>query len=494
MAVKREQIRKTLRLFVPTWGKLVGILFVLKTLPFGVLYNPFIRFYTRIYIEYIEPFIESSDRIMIIAPHCDDEILAAGGIIQRSAAAGQTVKVVFVTSGDGFGLEYEGLSETNRLPRGVNLGYLRQREAIKALEILGLAKENIIFLGYPDKGLEKMWWLFHSHDQPYYSRNIKGYRSPYFTSYTPGAVFCGNKLLDDIMRLFTSFQPNTLYLPDSYDLHPDHRATYCFVREALETLRGRGVKWVENLQVLLYLVHYGRFRWPPQWGYDPRSRLYPPRKLLGVRRWTNIELTPEETVLKKKALESYRSQKVLREFLLSFAKRTEIFAHDTTYRLPWNDSLTIFGSRRDFKLPMLVGGGDIQKVKLEQREDRFSVALFVDSGIPLRVRYRILLVGYREGEIVFRESYVIFNRRRAVKTMGDKHAAPPQVNSGPGYIRLDFQLNQHRAPKTVFFSAESFLRKNFMVDRFPWSLVVFEEELSSNPDRDGDRLFRREDA
>jgi len=40
------------------------------------------------------------DRAMIIAPHPDDDVIAAGGLIQRIVAGGGEVSVVYVTDGE----------------------------------------------------------------------------------------------------------------------------------------------------------------------------------------------------------------------------------------------------------------------------------------------------------------------------------------------------------------------------------------------------------
>jgi hypothetical protein len=42
-----------------------------------------------------------NERILIIAPHPDDEVLACGGLIQQALALGDSVWVVYVTAGDG---------------------------------------------------------------------------------------------------------------------------------------------------------------------------------------------------------------------------------------------------------------------------------------------------------------------------------------------------------------------------------------------------------
>src|SRR5215467_9724353 len=74
--------------------------------------------------------------LMIVAPHPDDEALMASGIIYSALARGDTVKVVVMTNGD------KGGSDP-----GVTLGLTREGETVTAMSKLGLAEQNIIFLG-----------------------------------------------------------------------------------------------------------------------------------------------------------------------------------------------------------------------------------------------------------------------------------------------------------------------------------------------------------
>src|SRR5258707_13461996 len=46
--------------------------------------------------------VVADTRLLIFAPHPDDEVLAAGGFIQRVRDAGGTVRVVYITSGDAY--------------------------------------------------------------------------------------------------------------------------------------------------------------------------------------------------------------------------------------------------------------------------------------------------------------------------------------------------------------------------------------------------------
>src|SRR5262245_15878805 len=46
--------------------------------------------------------VPAATRLLLVAPHPDDETLGAGGLIQRVQATGGVVKVVYLTDGDGY--------------------------------------------------------------------------------------------------------------------------------------------------------------------------------------------------------------------------------------------------------------------------------------------------------------------------------------------------------------------------------------------------------
>src|SRR5437764_4809009 len=51
-----------------------------------------------------EPPPDARSRILVLAPHCDDETLGAGGYMAMAARLGARVRVVMLTNGDGFPL------------------------------------------------------------------------------------------------------------------------------------------------------------------------------------------------------------------------------------------------------------------------------------------------------------------------------------------------------------------------------------------------------
>ena len=46
--------------------------------------------------------VPEATRLLLIAPHPDDEVLGAGGLMQRVRATGGAVRVVYLTDGDGY--------------------------------------------------------------------------------------------------------------------------------------------------------------------------------------------------------------------------------------------------------------------------------------------------------------------------------------------------------------------------------------------------------
>lgn len=72
-------------------------------------------------------------KVMVIVPHEDDDLLISGQVLPPMYKNGADVRVVFATNGD----------------KRVS-AYTRQSEACNALEKLGIPREKVIFLGYPD--------------------------------------------------------------------------------------------------------------------------------------------------------------------------------------------------------------------------------------------------------------------------------------------------------------------------------------------------------
>src|SRR5215467_15401294 len=102
-----------------------------------------------------------TESIVIFAPHPDDEVIGCAGIIMQALARGARVKVVDITSGDGFDAAAAGLSHKKVDEVGPDdffaLSRLRQTQSRQALEILGGKADDLIVLGYPDGDLGNLY-------------------------------------------------------------------------------------------------------------------------------------------------------------------------------------------------------------------------------------------------------------------------------------------------------------------------------------------------
>jgi LmbE family N-acetylglucosaminyl deacetylase len=268
--------------------------------------------------------ITRATRLLVIAPHPDDEALGAGGLIQRVLANGGSVRVLLVTSGDGFA---EGVKrERGKRPLTPtvfrNYGRQREHESIAAMAALGVPASHVRFLGFPDQGLCPI-------AAKYVSTRTRPYQSPYTNRAMPpsdeqvvrGAVYSGSDLRREIERLLVEDRPTLVAIPHSEDDHPDHCSTHLFAREALDAVAlSRGL----TPDVLHYLVHFGD--WPPD-GPRKGELLKPPKAFPAQEgRWTSFTLTGREADQKEQAIGRYRSQmEIIGPFLLGFATANELF-------------------------------------------------------------------------------------------------------------------------------------------------------------------------
>lgn len=90
-----------------------------------------------------EPAELTAARVLVVAPHPDDEALGCGGLLWHLARLGREIHVVFVTDG---GASHQN-SPTWPRPR---LAAQREREAGEALRLLGLADAPRSFLRLRD--------------------------------------------------------------------------------------------------------------------------------------------------------------------------------------------------------------------------------------------------------------------------------------------------------------------------------------------------------
>ncbi|MFP4088649.1 MAG: PIG-L family deacetylase [Desulfobacteraceae bacterium] len=127
-------------------------------------------------------------KVLVLAPHPDDETIGCGGSLIRHTRAGDPVKVVFLTNGACGDV-------SGGMDRDAYINW-RKDEAQKACACLGVG--DLEFWGYED-------------------RSLAGAR---------GA-------LPRMVELLNDFRPQLVYAPSPWEIHPDHRAASFLLSDAI---------------------------------------------------------------------------------------------------------------------------------------------------------------------------------------------------------------------------------------------------------------------
>ena len=153
-------------------------------------------------------------RVLILAPHPDDEINIAGNMILTLAAAKAEVFVAYSTNGD-----FEQAAE------------VRAKEAVDALKILGVPRERIIFLGYGDghKLSDKPTQSPAGHVETYAAQDFVDYAKKTFGRHSP---YTRQNFKRDLKSLLLELRANIIFCVD-FDSHPDHRTLSILFEETL---------------------------------------------------------------------------------------------------------------------------------------------------------------------------------------------------------------------------------------------------------------------
>jgi LmbE family N-acetylglucosaminyl deacetylase len=117
-------------------------------------------------------------RVLVLAPHPDDETIGCGGTLALHAAAGDPVRVVILTNGAKGDM-------SGRFAREDYIA-LRRQETLAACACLGIA--DVMFLDHEDREL----------------------------AYAP-------TLLSDLTAWIDTYLPDVIYAPSPLEFHPDHR-------------------------------------------------------------------------------------------------------------------------------------------------------------------------------------------------------------------------------------------------------------------------------
>jgi LmbE family N-acetylglucosaminyl deacetylase len=269
--------------------------------------------------------VDGDTRLLVVAPHPDDETLGAGGLMQRAREKGGRVHVVYLTDGDGYpeGVRVEDHVETPTARDYRGYGRLRRAEARAALNALKLGRYSFTFLGFPDGGLCHL-------TRQYWSERRRAYRSPYTRLdrppksevVVPDTEYRGEDLTQELARIIGDFEPTIILVPRREDQHADHCAAWYFVADALGDVKRVHPEFKTDL--LNYIIHFNS--WPFE--DEEHPHLPPPPGLRGgISGWMEFPLTAAEQRAKRDALKRYTTQEhVMSWFLDDFARSNEVFS------------------------------------------------------------------------------------------------------------------------------------------------------------------------
>ena len=277
-----------------------------------------------------------NDRVLIFAPHPDDEAIGTCGVIQKALKQNAKVRVVCYTNGDSNEPAFIVYEKRITFKKGefLHMGEVRRKETMRAMVSLGVKPEDIIFLGYPDFGTLEIFTKYWGDVVPYKSLFARVSKVSYPEALSMNAPYVGDSILKDIKKIIVDFKPTKLFVSHPADINRDHRALYLFLQVALWDLEGS----VEPPEIFPYIVHV--VRWPIPRGYHPELELKTPDSLTkaGIE-WRNLELTQEESKIKHNTISFYKSEIEYNPgYLFTFARKNELFGDFPVIKLGAKDS------------------------------------------------------------------------------------------------------------------------------------------------------------
>ncbi|HXP00354.1 MAG TPA: PIG-L family deacetylase [Luteibacter sp.] len=233
------------------------------------------------------PVIDRSTRLLVVAPHPDDESLAAGMLIQRVLGAGGRVDVLLLTDGDDNPWPQRWMERRLVIDAAARArwGARRRKEVGAALARLGVGPDHLHAFGWHDMQVTEELRLRHG------------------------------QAVGAMRRVVERTRPNLVVIPDLGDTHPDHGSAHVLARLALAATGS-------TADVLTYMVH----------GTEQSA----PEDLLV------LDADPERQATKIHAVLEHATQMALsRKRMLGVASRPERFDRPQPapvgghVRLPW---------------------------------------------------------------------------------------------------------------------------------------------------------------
>jgi len=261
----------------------------------------------------------AADRLLVFAPHPDDETLATGELIQIAVGAGAEVRVVFATDGDNNPWPqrwFERRLHIGSVDR-VRWGARRRSEAQAALAYLGVGADATRFLGWPDLGLTRK-------------------------------LVSGDAAIDVLSAEIAGFAPTHVTMPSLRDRHPDHGALRVMLDLALAKAHARCVR-------LGYVVH-GRGADSGEWQLTPDAARHQRKREALLAHASQVSLSRRRLLRWVEQIESFEQAEPEAPIAIHSA------SVDSVLRIPLLPAHR-FGRQHDVLL-VLAGRDQIERVRL----------------------------------------------------------------------------------------------------------------------------------
>jgi LmbE family N-acetylglucosaminyl deacetylase len=237
--------------------------------------------------------IITTEPILVVAPHPDDETLGCGGAIAALRSRGLSLWVLVMSDGT----KSHAHSIAYPAPQ---LKALRESETRKAMSLLGVDPAQITFFQLPDGAIP----------------------TPESTEFSSALARC--------CQYLSAVAPSIIFAPWRFDPHPDHRATWQLVNHALK-----------QCATSSRLIEY------PIWDWDQEQRC---DSDLTIDSW---RLDISQTLqIKQRAIAEYRSQttdlinddpqgfRLTPEMLTHFAQPWELYFEENNPMTSPDESLS----------------------------------------------------------------------------------------------------------------------------------------------------------
>lgn len=142
-----------------------------------------------------------SGKVLVLAPHPDDDVFGCGGALAKHRDQGDEVRIIYLC---------DGRSGTKRRTTEIvqeELKKNRRAEAVAATEILGIPAGALSFWSYQD-----------------------------------GHLTANKTTTKALTQVIADFMPRIIYAPHPLDNHPDHEATAAVLFQTLQAISGEDLQ------------------------------------------------------------------------------------------------------------------------------------------------------------------------------------------------------------------------------------------------------------